>query len=296
MVFIISAIWIFVFAILSEGTHVDIKNRMKYYNNLFTNNNDYADISNKLEALDRYLQDSITVMQKELDNNKQLQEKIAKYGKFDNNKATFIKGKDKYLDDYIEYLNENGIKIGYSEGNIYLYSDPMYIVAHFKDVLPKNIIEYYVILGKDEKEGFQEDAGLTIPWDLLRSKIIRYENYLNTMRAFDCPYIVKSAKEKIGLYLNAYLKGLDNSRIQDNIQEARISYEKFINENKTSKYYDVIKGYYSELKRNNFKFGQKVEQKGPIKYVGWTILDENKNEIYIDEVADKYLEKANKLN
>lgn len=273
----------------------NIKQKTIFYKNVFKKNMDYIEISNCLKSFQKYIDEALIILNKELEENKQLYTKIEKHGVFKDKRVFLNKNKDKRIDEYSQYLHDNGIKIGYSEGSIYLYFDPMYIAINFKDVLPDNIIEYYLIESEDIKEGFEEDGALTIPWDYIRKKIVRYEGYFNEISKINCPYIGKLTKEKINLYLNAYIKGLPNSPINYYITEAKSSYEKFLSENKSSIFYEIVKIYYLDLKRNGFKFGIKEEMIEGNQYIGFTILDENNKKVYINNIADKYLKQAKKL-
>ena len=274
----------------AEAEKVDIKKETELYKKSLIDGKDYADISSKLESYQNYIDGALSILNKELEKNKQLYEKIEKYGKFEKNKVILIPNKDKELDEYSQYLKDNGIKIGYSEGSIYLYFDPMYVVRNFNKILPENITEFFRIEADDIQEGFEEDAALTIPWDYLRKKILRYEGYLIRMNNINCPYVMKLTRERIGMYLRAYMIGLENSRIYDYIDEARGSYERFLSENKGSQFYKVIESYYYDLRRNNFKFGEKEEIIGGNRYIGATIVDKNNKQVYVSDVVKEYLE------
>ena len=51
----------------------------------------------------------------------------------------------------------------------------------------------------------------------------------------------------------------------------------------------MVEKYYADLKRNNFKFRRKEEVKEGSKYVGPSIIDKNGKEVYVHELAEKYL-------
>ena len=66
-------------------------------------------------------------------------------------------------------------------------------------------------------------------------------------------------------YLDIYLMGLDNTpvfTIWDNKMnpEFKSSYEKFLNENKDSKYYPMVEELYSKAKENNFNCDNKLRE------------------------------------
>ena len=101
---------------------------------------------------------------------------------------------------------------------------------------------------------------------------------------------MKLTRERIGMYLRAYMKGLENSPIYEHIDEARGSYERFLSENRSSQFYEVIESYYYDLKRNNFKFGEKEEIIRGNRYIGATIVDENNRQVYVNDIVKEYLE------
>jgi len=295
IIFILVSIPTYKFPFLAaaqEKINAPIKQETEIYKKNLKKQENIAAVCDQLEKYQTYVDEALSILNKELWKNKQLYKKIEKYGKFDKNKVFLVKNKDVEIDKYAQFLIENGLKIGYSEGAIYLYFDPKYIVSSFKDVLPNNVTEYYAIEAEDVKEGFAKDAGLTIPWDAIRKRIVRYEAYLNKISKVNCLYLTTLTKGKISLYANTYVLGLDNSSIENNIIEAKSSYEKFLSENKASKYYGMIEKYYVDLKRNNFKFRRKEVVKDGYTYVGPSILDKNGKEVYVRELAEKYLKEA----
>ena len=163
------------------------------------------------------------------------------------------------IDEYIEFMNKNGLRINRSMDGLFIFSDPKYIVSNFRGILPDVILEYYLALNQDIEEGYESDAGFIIPWDTIRQKIIRYENFLKKVSIIDCYYLQRLAKEKIDLYLRSYLYGLDNSpalveetnRLEP---EAQKSIEKFLKENTNSKYYKIVKLFYEKAKSNKLRF------------------------------------------
>jgi len=280
---------------VSKAGENDIKKETDRYKKIFIKIKDYYSISNELQSYKNYINNSISVLNDELWNDKQLYKKIEEHGIFENNNVDLTNSKDKAVEKYDRYLKDNGIKIGYSEGAIFLYFDPIYIYLNFKNVLPEEIIEYFKIVAGDISEGFSQDEALMVPWDSIRKKIVRYENYFKKIGNINCPYIINLTKQKIDLYLKAYMIGLANSPIYDHIDEAKSSYDKFLAENKNSIFHKIIHDYYSDLKRNNFKFGKKEYIKGGYNYVGMTIFDKNNEALFINDLAEQYLKKAKSL-
>jgi hypothetical protein len=222
---------------------------------------DLHKISDYLEDYQKYVDETIGILTNELINDRKMYEKLLNFPFKKNRELIITKSGDIELDNYVKYLKENGVRIGTTEGGLYLFFDPLYFVNNFKKALPDIVIEYYIILNEDIEEGYEEDAGLIVPWDTLRGKIIRYENYLRKHSNIedDCFFTKRLAKKKIDEYLYAYLYGLPNgpSLSYNNKEgflnsEAKESFENFIEENKDSKYHQIVYVFYSKIKTNRF--------------------------------------------
>lgn len=274
---------------LSRADEINIRTETTKYKKIIASTKNYKDISAYLDSYITNLQKILSILNKEFIKDEKLNILVERYGIFKNHKVILQRNKNQLIYKFGNYLDENGIKIGYGEGNIFLYFDPIYVFKELNGVLPKNIIEYFILESIDIDEGFEEDAGLIIPWDMIRRKIIRYDMYLDKISNIDCLYIIKATKEKIYTYLNAYFKGLPNSGIDECIKEAKSSYEKYLEENRNSKYYEIVKKYYHELERNGFKFSYKNYVKNGHAYETAIIVDIHNKEMSINEVADKYL-------
>ncbi len=281
-------------AATKEKINTNIKQETEIYRKTLKKQTNIAGVCEQLEDYQAYIDEALDILNSEFRENKELYTKIELYGKCEKNKVTIIINKDKEINAYFRYLDGNGLKIGCGggDGAIYLYFDPTYIVISFKDVLPNTVTEYYAIEAQDIREGFEEDGGLTISWDSIRTRIVQYEASLNKLSKVNCSYLQKLVKAKISLYANAYMLGLPNSSIEDKIIAAKSSYEKFLRENKTSKYYKMVEHYYADLKRNNFKFRRKEETIDGQTYVRPSILDKKGKEVYVRELAEKYLKEA----
>lgn len=163
-------------------------------------------------------------------------------------------------------FNKSLAVIGWSvkstEGNYYIGESAGWFETKFKKVLTDPYKEYFRFRSKEIREGFSEDAGLLITWNQLRYRIIFWEAFLKKY-----PYFPE--KQSIQAYLNVYvrvfLSGMDNSLIYDYTnrtlrKDVRSAYEKFITENKTSKYYKLVKDYYEMIKRNNYIIPKNVNK------------------------------------
>ena len=63
------------------------------------------------------------------------------------------------------------------------------------------------------------------------------------------------------MYVKTMLTGIDNSSIEsDSVlkKEVRAVYERFLAQNKDSRYHTVVKGYYEILKKNGFRLNSEA--------------------------------------
>lgn len=103
----------------------------------------------------------------------------------------------------------------------------------------------------DKTERIVDDAALLIDHDRLRIYIIELEKFIDRNPKF---VDIEEVKSRLSWYLNIYLSGLDNTPIYDRRthtinQEVRLSYEKFLSENRNSKYCPLVKKLYETIKR-----------------------------------------------
>ncbi len=241
----------------------------KYY---FKDEIDLHKISDYLEDYQKYVDETIAILTNELINDQKMYEKLLNFPFKKNRELIITKSGDFKLDKYVKGLKENGVRIGTTEGGLYLFFDPLYFVNNFKKVLPDIVIDYYILLNEDIEEGYEDDAGLIVPWDTLRKKIIRYENYLRKYSNIehDCFYTKRLAKKKIDEYLNAYLYGLPNGPPLSDIDkqgllnsEAKKSFEIFIEKNKDSRYHRLVEVFYTKIKNNGFHVDEDVLRMDP---------------------------------
>lgn len=153
-----------------------------------------------------------------------------------------------------QQLASAGWRLASSEGFYYVAELPGWSEAVLGSVLPPSYKKYFELRTREMKLGFSEDAGLLIPWDELRVRIVTWEDFLAQYPEFPEK---SSIQEYIDIYVRVYLTGMDNSRafgFEDQRLEAEVqkSYETFIRENSKSVYYPLISEYYGFLKKNDF--------------------------------------------
>jgi hypothetical protein len=163
-------------------------------------------------------------------------------------------------------MNKSLFTIGWcvksTEGSYYIGESAGWFGTKFQEVLTEPYKEYLHFRSKEIREGFSEDAGLLISWDQLRYRIITWESFLNKYPTFPEK---QSIQAYLDIYIRVFLSGMDNSRIHDCQdmtldKDVRAAYEKFIRENKASKYYELVKDYYEMIKRNNFIVPKNVDE------------------------------------
>ncbi|MFA5859581.1 MAG: hypothetical protein WC955_11030 [Elusimicrobiota bacterium] len=165
----------------------------------------------------------------------------------------------------ISDLKDNGINIDISEGIFFLQIDYDFVYKQFAEYLPERRTVFLKQRALEIQQGFMEDAGVIIPWDNLRKRLIFWEDYVNS---FPNTEYKDHVLELMKVYFTVYLRGSDNSetfsidysnKINDGVLKdtVRQSYENFIKENRYSKYYGLITDYYHYLQISHFKINHK---------------------------------------
>ena len=158
-------------------------------------------------------------------------------------------------------LAKVGWEIKYSEGMAYVGQSGGWIVKRFKNILPPEWIEYYAISDPETEKGFADDAALMITWEELAGRIVSWDRFL--VKHPDFP-LKRGISETVKLYLNIYLSGIDNTPVTVNYDDPKLhpelkqSYEAFLKNNKDSKYYPLIDGYWRVLSENDFQVNDKT--------------------------------------
>ena len=174
----------------------------------------------------------------------------------------FIKATDVLNEKYIEnidpenpYYRNNWVKVLYIEG-CYIYAvNSEYLSEKYSKYLSPAYNEWLKFILK--RESVMQDGGLMVPPDTLREYIISLEKFVAQYPDF---VLIDDAKDFLDSYLMTYLEGIDNSPIFDKwntrkmLPEYKASYEKFLAENKDSKYYPMVEELYNKSKANDFSW------------------------------------------
>ena len=107
----------------------------------------------------------------------------------------------------------------------------------------------------DETECVVEDNGLNIDHDKLRIYIIELENFIDKNPNFAA---IEEVRSRLNWYVDIYLNGLDNTPLYNRqnhsiLPRVKISYERFLSVNYTSKYYPLVLKLYEKIRKNKFK-------------------------------------------
>ena len=81
-------------------------------------------------------------------------------------------------------LDKNGFILASSEGQLLLDQDLQFISTHFDKYVSVPMKQYLAQLAKEQKEAFQEDAGLTIEPKVLEDRAIWWENFTKSNPGF----------------------------------------------------------------------------------------------------------------
>ena len=165
------------------------------------------------------------------------------------------------LDRIGQMLAPYGIGLVASEGAWYLEPQYDYLLKNFGAKLSSAYREYLNIEVGEQKTRFAEDGSILIPLDSLASRIITHENFMVKYPNFIAG---KMAQDQFAQYLGAYLSGMDNSRVFDNVtnllkDEPRKSFESFIERNPDKNSTEIVKAYLDLLKTTNFYYTDKVD-------------------------------------
>ncbi|NNF00663.1 MAG: hypothetical protein HKN25_16720 [Pyrinomonadaceae bacterium] len=150
-------------------------------------------------------------------------------------------------------LKQVGWKLHQSEGDYYVGEDGSWLLKEFGKYLSPSWLGYLTRREIEIEEGLFEDAALMISWEDLRERTTFWESFRSKNPEFP---LIKEISVDISMYVKIMLTGIDNTSVEsDSIlkKEVRAVYERFLTQNKDSRYHTVVKGYYEILKKNGFR-------------------------------------------
>ena len=127
-----------------------------------------------------------------------------------NNRPEDIEDPD--LRAIMQMIRAGGMLVNDAEGALYVDVDYDFIHQKFASVFTDDVRAYYQLQDLAVDKPFAEDAGLLISWDELAERIYGYEKFMKNYP--DSEYL-SSAGETWGIYVNAYLLGLENTPVYD---------------------------------------------------------------------------------
>jgi hypothetical protein len=126
----------------------------------------------------------------------------------DNNKPKALSKKHKAKKRALE---KNGFYLDSEEGMVFITRDRHYIAQHFGKYVSAPMKQYLVQLGKEQKEGFEADAGLMIEPAVLVDRTVWWENFSKANPNF---LYAKEAAYNRRITLYALILGMDNTSVR----------------------------------------------------------------------------------
>lgn len=154
-----------------------------------------------------------------------------------------------------------GFDFSWGEGDWYLRDDPEFIAGAAAKLPLGDLADWVAFWSREGRQRLAEDAGLVVGWDDIRQRLIRWEDFAR--RHPDLPETRIEVRPQVNGFLSWYLFGIDNSPAYDtpHVPAARTfrldpalktSYERFIKENASSSFHDLIAGAYAILGRHDY--------------------------------------------
>lgn len=164
--------------------------------------------------------------------------------------------KDENLKKQLMELKDNGYSLYWAEGDLYIESDPSFLLEKFQTHVSEPLAEFLKLKAFEVKKHFASDAALMISWDELSDRIAGWDAYI--ARYPEAPEAVEAREDYYRRYMFVYLNGIDNSGLYDPQSqmlkdEVKKSYERYMEKYKDTQGYTVVKGFYDVLKKNRFK-------------------------------------------
>lgn len=105
-------------------------------------------------------------------------------------------------------INSNGFRVRQTEGMFTLQTNPFYLQEQFYPYISDNFEIYLQQLGRENMEGYAEDAAIAIPYQSLVQRVIWWEDFANATKN---TVVGRKAKEQYKRYFTALTIGMDNT-------------------------------------------------------------------------------------
>lgn len=110
-------------------------------------------------------------------------------------------------------LDKNGFGLDSEEGIAFITQDQHYIAQHFGKYVSAPMKQYLVQLDKEQKEGFQNDAGIVIEPTIFAERTVWWERFSKTNPNF---LYTKEADYNRRMMLYFIMTGMENTSVADN--------------------------------------------------------------------------------
>ena len=122
----------------------------------------------------------------------------------------------KKIKDFQTYLQKNGFKLSSSEGTVYIEQDRSFVVKNLSTMMSEPMKAYLLQIEKENREGFSEDAAITIKPKQHVDRIIWYENFIKANAGF---ILIENCKNYKKAYLSYLLQGIDNTPLYSDAEQ-----------------------------------------------------------------------------
>ena len=114
------------------------------------------------------------------------------------------------LASYAKRLKDNGFMVYESEGETYIVEDLDFLAKWFYPNVSTILKEYLLEINKENKEGFSEDAELTITPQQLVDRTVWWGNFYSKNPNY---IIIEKAEDSWKDYLRTLMEGMDNTPV-----------------------------------------------------------------------------------
>ena len=112
------------------------------------------------------------------------------------------------LSDEYDLIHENGFRVRQTEGMYDLELNPLYLQEKFYPYISGNFEIYLQKLGKENMEGFAEDAAIAIPYQSLVQRVIWWEEFAESNKN---SIVGERARIQYQRYFEVLTIGMDNT-------------------------------------------------------------------------------------
>ena len=169
---------------------------------------------------------------------------------------------DNEVKSFKKSLEICGMELATSEGTFYVDETYYYLYKLFKNKVSPQLDEFLSMRSMELRQGYSDDAVLTISYDELYDRIINWEDFQIKNPDF---FLKQEVEDNLKLYLSTMLTGIDNTPVFDYdtqilLPEIKNIYEKVIAKNDNRKSTEIITKYYNLLKEKEFKQNDDIDR------------------------------------